>query len=91
MKIDNNKKTIIFINNAFLKKFNFSNEASTIGKDINFLFSKKDKDLVPFSSLKIYEVINGNQIYSYFPKGKEETFFYISSFFFLCAISSSIN
>ena len=76
----NKKKTIIFINDSFLKNFKFINKSSLIGKEINFLFSKEEKNLISFSSLPIHNILNGNQIFSYFPKGKEETFYYISTF-----------
>ncbi len=76
----NKKKIIIFINNAFIKKFHFLNESKVIGEEIDFLYSKEEKELLPFSDLSIDNILNGNQIYSFFPKGKEETFYYISTF-----------
>ena len=76
----NKKKTVIYINDAFLRHFNFIDKSSLINKEINFLFLKEEKDLIPFSALSIENILNGNQIFSYFPRGKEESFYYITSF-----------
>lgn len=76
----NKNKIILYINDAFLKHFNFINKSSLIGKEINFLFFKEEKDLKAFSNLSIDNILTGNQIFSYFPKGKEEAFYYITSF-----------
>ena len=54
----NKKKTVIYINDAFLRHFNFIDKSSLINKEINFLFLKEEKDLIPFSALSIERIAN---------------------------------
>lgn len=78
--IFNTSRVVIFANRAFLNKFNFSSESSATGKEINFLFSKEEKQITTFSSMPINNILKSTNIFSYFPRGKDETFFYITTF-----------
>lgn len=78
--IFNKDKIILYANKSFLDAFLIINEKEIIGKEINFLFTKEDKKLTSFSSLNLSTILKSEHIFSFFPKDKDETFFYISTF-----------
>jgi putative two-component system response regulator len=78
--IFDNKKRIIFANKAFYDKFNFDSDKYLTQQKLDFIFLKEDNKLVPFSSIPIKKILKESQIYSYFPKNKDEKYFYVSLF-----------
>jgi HD-GYP domain-containing protein (c-di-GMP phosphodiesterase class II) len=78
--IFNGEKMIFHANKAFMDRFFSHGEKTFIGREINFLFAKKEKSMIAFSALDIEKILEGDQIFSYFPKDKDEVFFYISTF-----------
>lgn|GEM_PF-6714683 len=77
--IFNNKKYICFINKSFLEKFNNDIDDKEQNK-IDFLYQKNNGNLKPFSTIPLKSILNDTHIFSYFPKDKDEIFFYVSTF-----------
>jgi HD-GYP domain-containing protein (c-di-GMP phosphodiesterase class II) len=78
--IFNSEKMIFHANDAFIKRFFSHNEKTIVGREINFLFAKEEKSMTAFSALNIQTILSGDHVFSYFPKEKDEVFFYISTF-----------